>query len=188
MENETNFIFLFSVYSRTGLLIGCGNPLLDISANVDNKFLQKYDLKPNDAILASDKHRTLYQELINDCNAEFIAGGSVQNTLRVCQWILQRPQVSVMFGCVGNDNYAHILEEKAIHDNLIVRYQHTEKEPTGTCGVMITGTHRSLCANLAAANHFSIEYLHLPENRELLEKAEFYYISVREIQLSMFSI
>lgn len=151
---------------------------MDISANVDKEFLEKYQLKPNDAILASEMHMSLYQELIHDYNAEFIAGGSVQNTLRVCQWILQKPNVTAFFGCVGNDNYARILEEKAIKDNLIVRYQHTDKAPTGTCGVMITGTHRSLCANLAAANHFSIDHLRLPENRDLLEKAEFYYISV----------
>lgn len=176
-----NYASLFDklyLLCRSGILVGCGNPLLDISANVDKKFLEKYQLKPNDAILASEMHMPLYQELIDNYNAEFIAGGSVQNTLRVCQWILQKPQVAAFFGCVGNDNYARILEAKAIKDNIIVRYQHTEKAPTGTCGVMITGTHRSLCANLAAANHFSIEHLRLPENRELLEKAAFYYISV----------
>lgn len=43
-------------------MIGCGNPLLDIIANVDDKFLKKYDLKPNDAILAEDtKHANLLE-------------------------------------------------------------------------------------------------------------------------------
>lgn len=62
-----------------------GNPLLDISASVDNNFLEKYDLKANDAILAEEKHKSLYDELINLYNANFIAGGSVQNTMRVTQ-------------------------------------------------------------------------------------------------------
>lgn len=65
-----------------------GNPLLDISANVDEDFLKKYDLKPNDAILADDKHKPLYDELIEQYKAEFIAGGSVQNSLRVAQVII----------------------------------------------------------------------------------------------------
>lgn len=39
-----------------GILLGCGNPLLDISANVDEAFLIKYGLKPDDAILAEEKH------------------------------------------------------------------------------------------------------------------------------------
>lgn len=62
-----------------------GNPLLDISATVDKNFLEKYDLKANDAILAEEKHKSLYDELINLYNANFIAGGSVQNTMRVTQ-------------------------------------------------------------------------------------------------------
>lgn len=39
--------------------MGFGNPLLDISATVDDSFLEKYDLKPDDAILAEEKHRPL---------------------------------------------------------------------------------------------------------------------------------
>jgi len=65
--------------------LGIGNPLLDISATVDKEFLKKYDLKSNNAILAEEKHKALYEELINFYNAEYIAGGSVQNTMRVTQ-------------------------------------------------------------------------------------------------------
>ena len=51
---------------------------------------------------------------------------------------------------------------------------------TGTCAVVVTknGTCRSLVANLAAANHFTKSHIDVPENRALLEKAEYYYISV----------
>lgn len=62
-----------------------GNPLLDISATVDRNFLEKYDLKSNDAILAEEKHKPMYDELVEFYNANFIAGGSVQNTMRVAQ-------------------------------------------------------------------------------------------------------
>lgn len=110
-------------------------------------------------------------------NAEFIAGGSVQNSLRVCQWLLQKPNVSTFFGCVGNDDYAKILENKARGDGVNVRYQVTEKEATGTCGVLVTGTKRSLCANLAAANLFTLDHIKKEENFKFLENAEFYYIS-----------
>lgn len=47
--------------------------------------MKKYDLIPNNAILADKKHEPLYDELIEQYKAEFIAGGSVQNTLRVAQ-------------------------------------------------------------------------------------------------------
>lgn len=52
--------------------------------------------------------------------------------------------------------------------------------PAGTCAVIVTksGTCRSLVANLAAANHFTKSHLEIAENKALMEKANFYYISV----------
>ena len=47
--------------------------------------LEKYGLKPNDAILAEDKHLGLYEDLIQNHNAKLIAGGSAQNTARGAQ-------------------------------------------------------------------------------------------------------
>lgn len=38
------------------ILLGMGNPLLDCLITVDKQFLEKYELKENDAILASAKH------------------------------------------------------------------------------------------------------------------------------------
>ncbi|KAI9588379.1 adenosine kinase isoform X2 [Glossina fuscipes] len=162
---------------REHLLIGCGNPLLDIVASVDKDLLERYNLKPNDAILARDEHMHLYKDLDEKYNADYMAGGSVQNTLRVCQWILGTPKVATFFGCVGKDDYAKILEKKATQDGLNVRYQYTNEAPTGTCAVLITGTHRSLCAHLAAANHFTIDHLQKPDSRQLLESADYFYIS-----------
>ncbi|CAG9565033.1 unnamed protein product [Danaus chrysippus] len=46
-----------------GQLVGIGNPLLDISAIVDEDLLKKYDLHPDDAIMAEEKHMPLYKEL-----------------------------------------------------------------------------------------------------------------------------
>jgi adenosine kinase len=117
---------------REGSLLGCGNPLLDISAVVEDSFLAKYDMLPNNAILAEEKHMPIYGELIEKHNADFIAGGSVQNSLRVAQWILQKPNVAVFFGCVGEDHYADKLREKATHDGVNVQYQVVQGTPTGT--------------------------------------------------------
>lgn len=56
--------------------------------------------------------------------------------------------MSTFFGCVGNDEYACKLEEKARADGVKVVYQRNDSLPTGTCAVALTGHHRSLCANL----------------------------------------
>lgn len=155
-----------------------GNPLLDISANTEKEFLAKYDLKPNNAILAHpEKHKNLYSDLVESFNAEYIAGGSVQNTLRVCQWFVEKPKVTTFFGCVGEDAYSKILYDKATADGVNVRYQYNSEEQTGTCAVLITDHHRSLCANLGAANCFTVDHIRKPENRKLIDAAQFYYIS-----------
>lgn len=47
------------------VLVGLGNPLLDISANVPDSVLTKFGLEPANAILAEEKHMDLYKELVD---------------------------------------------------------------------------------------------------------------------------
>lgn len=70
-------------YNREGMIVGLCNPLLDISASADLPFLEKYGLEPNNAILAEDKHKPMYQEIVEKYKVDYIAGGSGQNALRV---------------------------------------------------------------------------------------------------------
>ena len=136
------------------MIIGLCNPLLDISASADLSFLEKYDLQPNNAILAEDKHKPMYQEIVEKYKVDYIAGGSGQNALRVsfhcnlsfltftiltlitisqiAQRLLKKPNVSIFMGCVGKDNFSEILAEKAKSDGVDVRYQVTDKESTGS--------------------------------------------------------
>lgn len=46
-------------------LVGMGNPLLDISAEVPDSVLTKYGLEANNAILCEEKHLPLYKELVD---------------------------------------------------------------------------------------------------------------------------
>lgn len=164
---------------KDGMLLGMGNPLLDILATVTPDLLTKYNLKPNDAILADDSHKPLISEMVEKFKVEYIAGGSVQNTLRVAQWILKKPNVATFFGCVGKDSNSDILEKKAREAGINVQYQYSDTNPTGTCSVLVTdnGRKRSLVADLSAANCFTIDHIQKPENKQLIESAKFFYIS-----------
>lgn len=62
-----------------------GNPLLDMLVLAKEDLLQKYGLDANNACLAEEKHQPLYQELVDKYEVEYIAGGAVQNSLRVTQ-------------------------------------------------------------------------------------------------------
>ncbi|KAI1886828.1 hypothetical protein AGOR_G00199820 [Albula goreensis] len=165
--------------ARQNVLFGMGNPLLDISAVVDKDFLDKYGLKPNDQILAEDKHKALFEEIVKKSKVEYHAGGSTQNSVKIAQWMIQQPhKVATFFGCIGKDKFGEILKRKADEAHVDARYYEQSEEPTGTCAACITGDNRSLIANLAAANCYKKEkHLDLEDNWELVEKARVYYIA-----------
>ncbi|CAN9499865.1 unnamed protein product [Ophioblennius macclurei] len=171
-------------------LFGMGNPLLDISVVVDKDFLDKYSLKPNDQILAEDKHKALFEEIVKKFKVEYHAGGATQNSIKIAQWMIQEPHnVGTFFGCIGKDKFGEILKEKAEEAHIDAHYYEQEEEPTGTCAACITGTNRSLVANLAAANCYKKDkHLDLEENWKLVEKAKVYYIAGFFLTVSLESI
>ncbi|KAG7462525.1 hypothetical protein MATL_G00185740 [Megalops atlanticus] len=171
-------------------LFGMGNPLLDISAVVDKDFLDKYGLKPNDQILAEDKHKALFEEIVKKFKVEYHAGGSTQNSMKIAQWMIQEPhKVATFFGCIGTDKFGEILKKKAEEAHVDAHYYEQSEEPTGTCAACITGDNRSLVANLAAANCYKKEkHLDLEENWKLVEKAKVYYIAGFFLTVSVESI
>ncbi|XP_049591617.1 adenosine kinase isoform X1 [Syngnathus scovelli] len=171
-------------------LFGMGNPLLDICAVVDKDFLDKYTLKPNDQILAEDKHKALFDELVNKFKAEYHAGGATQNSIKIAQWLIQEPhKVGTFFGCIGKDKFGEILKKKAEEAHIDAHYYEQDQEPTGTCGACITGANRSLVANLAAANCYKKEkHLDLEENWKLVEKAKVCYIAGFFVTVSLESM
>lgn len=55
-------------------------------------------------------------------------------------------------------------------------YRYDEEQPTGRCGVIITGHNRSLCTDLAAANCYKLDHLKQPEIWSLVENAKVFYV------------
>jgi adenosine kinase len=153
-----------------------GNPLLDISANVPDDFLEKYGFQMNNAILCEEKHEPCYAEMVEKFDVAYIAGGATQNSVRAAQWILQsKPGSTDFIGCVGKDAYGKQLAESATKDGVRPHYLEDDEKHTGTCAVLIKDKERSLCANLAAANCYKIEHLQTPEIKAVWEKATHVY-------------
>uniref|UniRef100_A0A8C2TFE1 Adenosine kinase n=1 Tax=Coturnix japonica TaxID=93934 RepID=A0A8C2TFE1_COTJA len=139
----------------------------------------RYGLKPNDQILAEEKHKELFEELVKKFKVEYHAGGSTQNSVKVAQWMIQNPyKAATFFGCIGKDKFGEILKKKAEEAHVDAHYYEQSEEPTGTCAACITSDNRSLVANLAAANCYKKEkHLDLEKNWKLVEKAKVYYIA-----------
>jgi adenosine kinase len=157
---------------KEGILLGMGNPLLDISATVKPALLAKHNLKSNDAILTEDEQ--IFKDLQDGYKVDYIAGGATQNSIRVAQWILGKPFATSYFGAVGKDKSAQILEEKAQEVGVKPVYQKVA-HPTGRCAVLITGNDRSLVTKLDAANHFTVSHLENSVNWEVVTAAQTVY-------------
>jgi hypothetical protein len=105
-----------------GAILGVGNPLLDISADVSTDLLEKYGLQLNNAILAEEKHYALYPELVAEYPVQYIAGGATQNTIRVAQWMIQVPGSTAYMGAIGTDQFGEVLEKCSTDDGVLVHY------------------------------------------------------------------
>jgi adenosine kinase len=156
------------------IIFGIGNPLLDISTTVSMDFLNKYNLKSGNAIMAEAQHLPLYKELVENYNVEYIAGGATQNSIRVAQWLLP-PHSTAYTGGVGNDEFGKTLRKVAENDGVQVEYMIHATEPTGTCAVLLHEKERSLVANLAAANHFQQTHLHTEVIQNILKHVKIVY-------------
>jgi len=142
---------------------------------VKPELLEKYGLKPGNAILAEPKHLPLYEELVKNYPVEYIAGGAAQNSIRAAQWMLGIPKATGYIGCVGNDDYGKSLKEAAEKNGMVTHYLVDPDTPTGTCAALIVGKERSLCANLGAAEKYKQSHFDSEEIQAVINKAKYFY-------------
>jgi len=164
-----------SSVATMAVLLGMGNPLLDISAEVGADMLEKYGLKGGDAILAEEKHQPLFTEMTEQPNVQYIAGGATQNSIRVAQWMLQSPGATAYMGCVGEDENGAKLKAACEKDGVNASYMVDTQTPTGTCATLVVGIERSLCTNLNAANNYKVDHANQPENLKVIQEAKIIY-------------
>ena len=160
-----------------GILLGMGNPLMDISADVGQDMFDKYKLKPGDAVLYAEEQNGIYDDLMKNFNPDLIPGGSTLNAIRVCNWMVGQPNVTGFTGCVGTDEYAKTMESVSLGEGVNVNFLKDSSVPTGTCATFIMDSERSLCTNLAAANNFKNSHLNTESMLAQINKAKYYYIA-----------
>jgi len=158
-----------------GVILGMGNPLIDISAVIGQEMLDKYEVTMNNAILAEEKHMPIFKDLVDNFPVEYIAGGATQNSIRVAQWMLQSPGATSYMGCVGDDVFSKTMADCCKKDGVNAQYMVDSSVETGKCAVLVKDGERSLVTDLSAANNYKIEHLEKAENWALVEKAKLYY-------------
>lgn len=138
-------------------LLYVGNPLLDISVNVnDDALLKKYNLELNQAVLANEQQMPIYSELWNMDGRLAIPGGSALNSARASAVHFKRNDAGKVayFGCIGHDEHGETLKNYLNGAGVLHRLAEDPETPTGTCACVIVNKQRSLCANIAASAKF----------------------------------
>lgn len=161
--------------SQTYQLFCMGNPLLDVQVTNGEELLKKYDLKANDAILAEEKHMSIYDEIVKNYKVTYVAGGASQNAARGAAYVLP-PNSVVYTGCVGDDNLAEQLRAANKREGLREVYLVKPGQKTGACAVVLTGHHRSLVTTLQAAEMFEQSHLSSPTVAPLVDAANVFYV------------
>lgn len=161
--------------SQTYQLFCIGNPLLDVQVTNGEELLKKYDLKANDAILAEEKHMSIYDEIVKNYKVTYVAGGASQNAARGAAYVLP-PNSVVYTGCVGDDDLAEQLRAANKREGLQEVYLVKPGQKTGACAVVLTGHHRSLVTTLRAAELFEQSHLSSPAVAPLVDAAKVFYV------------
>jgi adenosine kinase len=160
-------------------ILGLGNPLLDISVEVENlELLEKYGLKMGNAILAGPEHQALYAEVVSKfgSSVQYIAGGATQNSIRVAQWVGgESSGYTGYVGAIGSDEFGTTLTKSAQSEGVTTLYQVSSEKPTGTCAVLVYQQERSLVANLAASETLQVSHLDTDAVKAAIDSARVIY-------------
>jgi len=74
--------------SKINSLIALGNPIVDITCEIDEDSIKKYDLGWGKTVFANEKNLPFFEELEKNPKVMYTTGGSIQSSLRVCSWCI----------------------------------------------------------------------------------------------------
>lgn len=92
-------------------IIAIGNPIIDITAEIEEDIIRRYNLNPGDINYATNENLGFYSAIEQMLQVSKTPGGSAQNILRAISWGLRSNQINnnliklSMLGSVGGDSY-----------------------------------------------------------------------------------
>jgi len=179
--------------SESKFILGLGHILLDISAKVDDNFIERYDVLIGSGILAKEIHTKMFEEMQESPLVEYIPGSAMLNSIRTAQWVLGGRSVkgrTGALGAIGNDQNGWRLEMLCEQEGVTTSFMTIETARTGVCAVCLKGVERGLIARLDAANEYELE--HVKANAMLFDTAGIiyttgYFLGCSEGELSIYA-
>ena len=151
--------------SRAHSIIAIGNPIVDISAQINKEGIKKYRLKWGETVFADEGNVGFFEDLESKSDVTYIPGGSIQNTLRVASWCLNMEKKNkgkytlTMLGATGNDSYNDKIISSLKSSGVNPLLQSIPNMETSRCGVGIFKKERCLLAQIRASNCLTEDFV-----------------------------
>jgi adenosine kinase len=147
-------------------LIAIGDPIVDITSEIDTEIIKKYNMKWGDTVFLDENNDNgVYGELERMPEVRYIPGGAVENSIRVLAWCLNMNPNNknkfkiTMMGCAGEDIYKQKILNALNELNVNALFEILPGEKTSRCGVGIYRKERFLITQLRASKKLSEEYI-----------------------------
>jgi adenosine kinase len=146
-------------------MIAIGNPIVDITCEIDENSLKKYDLEWGKTVFANEKNVPFFEELEKNEKVMYTTGGSIQNSLRVCSWCINMNETNknkykiTMLGSVGNDNYKDKIMNALSTSGVNPLFEFNDKMNSSRCGVGIFKKERCLVHEIKASNTLTMDFI-----------------------------
>jgi len=156
-------------------VFGVGNPLMDIVVAINDDFLKKLSItKGMFNLVDYDRLQYVFKE-ISGYKQEVEAGDSTANTMA---GIANLGGVPAYQGCVGNDDYAKLYEEKTLKQGIKSKIVKVEGH-TGVAVALITpDSERSFATYLGVACSMKKEYLALAD----IENSKYFHLTGYQLE------
>ena len=155
-------------------ILTLGEPIMDITSQIDETIIEKYNLKWRDAVYVGkkedDKNIQIFEELEKMPNVRYLPGGAALNSVRVLSWCLKmqnnikKYKISFL-GSIGNDEYKNKIEKELKELNINPIFEVFKDDKTSRCGVGIFKKEKLFATQIRASQRISEEFVneHLNE-------------------------
>lgn len=146
-------------------LIAIGNPIVDITSEIELETIEKFGLELGKSIFANEKNVGYFEELEKKKDVKYIPGGSIQNTLRITSWCINMDSKYAtlykitMLGATGDDNYRKKIIDAFNLAGVNYLLEIIPNNQTSRCGVGINKKERALLPEIRASNKITQQFI-----------------------------
>lgn len=150
-------------------LCGLGNGLVDLLYSVEEGVVEGIGLKKGEMrLVESDKQKEVVAKFANHKHSR-CSGGSAANSVIAFSQLGGKAAYKTV---LGNDELGAFYASEFENMGIILKAEHIEEDPTGTCFVFITpDSERTMHTSLGATGHFSSKHIH----EDLIARSEWLY-------------